>query len=86
MEELNNTKINPWLSMWTKPRETVQYIIDNNPDKFMVAKNGEAYLTNLTEKTQIIISWLENKCELNLVINLKNRDEETLGPYKCLLK
>ena len=51
----------------------------------MVAKNGEAYLTNLTEKTQIIISWLENKCELNLVINLKNRDEETLGPYKCLL-
>ena len=60
--------------------------ITNNPDKFMVAKNGEAYLTNLTEKTQIIISWLENKCELNLVINLKNRDEETLGPYKCLLK
>ncbi len=60
--------------------------IQSNPDKFIIAKNGEAYLTNLTEKTQIIISWLENKCELNLVINLKNRDEETLGPYKCLLK
>lgn len=29
-------KMNPWFSMWTKPRETMRYIINDNPRKYII--------------------------------------------------
>lgn len=29
-------KMNPWISMWTKPRKTMRYIINDNPRKYII--------------------------------------------------
>jgi len=36
MESSNNEALNPWLSMWTKPRATIQNIVDTNPENFVL--------------------------------------------------
>jgi len=32
MESINKQVLNPWVSMWTKPRATIQQIVDTNPE------------------------------------------------------
>lgn len=36
-EETNEKKLNPWLAIWTKPRATVQQLIDTNPEFMVIA-------------------------------------------------
>ena len=31
MESINKQTLNPWISMWTKPRSTIQQIVNENP-------------------------------------------------------
>ncbi|WP_129599823.1 Yip1 family protein [Anaerophilus nitritogenes] len=33
---LNEETLNPWLSIWTKPRKTIRYIINNNPRQYVI--------------------------------------------------
>ncbi|MEM0966714.1 MAG: YIP1 family protein [Verrucomicrobiota bacterium] len=34
--ENSRKPLNPWVSMWTKPRATMQQIIDENPDRLVI--------------------------------------------------
>ncbi len=36
MESINNQILNPWLSMWTKPRATIQQIVDTDPERLVL--------------------------------------------------
>jgi hypothetical protein len=36
MEGNKKRTLNPWVSIWTKPRATIQQIVDTNPQKFVV--------------------------------------------------
>jgi hypothetical protein len=36
MEDNKKETLNPWMSIWTKPRATIQQIVDTNPRKFVV--------------------------------------------------
>jgi len=36
MESINNEILNPWVSMWTKPRATIQQIVDTNPERLVL--------------------------------------------------
>lgn len=43
--EIKTEHLNPWFSMWTRPRETIQKIIDTNPEHsviFLAAMTGFA--------------------------------------------
>lgn len=48
--------LNPWLSIWTKPRKTIRYIINNDPSKHVV----------LLAMIYGIINGLDNACEKSL--------------------
>lgn len=34
--ESNEQTLNPWVSMWTKPRATIQQIVDTNPERLVM--------------------------------------------------
>jgi len=36
INDSNNQFLNPWFSMWTKPRATIQQIVDSNSDRFIL--------------------------------------------------
>ncbi len=36
MESINNQILNPWVSMWTKPRATIQQIVDTDPERLVL--------------------------------------------------
>ncbi len=36
MENINNQILNPWVSMWTKPRATIQQIVDTDPERLVL--------------------------------------------------
>ncbi len=36
VEQVNKEPLNPWFSMWTKPRETIQQIVDTNPEHSVI--------------------------------------------------
>jgi outer membrane usher protein len=57
----------------------------SSKENYIAGRNGEVYLTNLSQKNQIIVSWLENKCELNLEIDMTQQQEQIIGPIKCAL-
>lgn len=57
----------------------------SSKENYIVGRNGEVYLTNLTQKNQLTVSWLENKCELNLEIDMTQQQEQMIGPIKCVL-
>ncbi|RLA54439.1 MAG: YIP1 family protein [Gammaproteobacteria bacterium] len=42
MDNTNSTTLNPWFSMWTRPRETIQQIVETNPTRlvFVLAAVG----------------------------------------------
>ena len=58
----------------------------SNKEIYIAGRNGEVYLTNLSQKNQLTVSWLENKCELNLEIDMTQQQEQIIGPIKCVLK
>jgi len=60
--------------------------IINRKENFIAGRNGEVYLTDLSEKNQLIVSWLENRCELNVEIDPQQTYEQIIGPIKCNLK
>jgi outer membrane usher protein len=57
----------------------------SSKENYIVGRNGEVYLTNLSQKNQLTVSWLENKCELNLEIDMTQQQEQIIGPIKCVL-
>jgi outer membrane usher protein len=57
----------------------------SSKENYIAGRNGEVYLTNLSQKNQITVRWLENKCELNLEIDMTNQQEQIIGPVKCVL-
>jgi outer membrane usher protein len=54
-------------------------------ENYIAGRNGEVYLTNLSQKNQLTVTWLENKCELNLEIDMEQQQEQIIGPVKCVL-
>ena len=36
MENINNQILNPWVSVWTKPRATIQQIVDTDPERLVL--------------------------------------------------
>lgn len=36
MESIKKQTINPWVTMWTKPRATIQQIVDTNPERLVL--------------------------------------------------
>lgn len=36
MESIEEQILNPWVSMWTKPRATIQQIVDTNPQRLVL--------------------------------------------------
>jgi outer membrane usher protein len=58
----------------------------SSKENYIAGRNGEVYLTNLSQKNQLTVSWLENICELNLEIDMTQQQEQIIGPIKCVLK
>jgi len=52
-------------------------------EQYIVAKDGEVYLTSLSEKNRVIVTWLENKCEFDLEVDMKKTDQEIIEPFVC---
>jgi hypothetical protein len=40
MESVNEQIMNPWISIWTKPRATIQQIVDTNPERLVLLLAG----------------------------------------------
>jgi outer membrane usher protein len=59
--------------------------IASSKENYIAGRNGEVYLTNLSQKNQLTVSWLENRCELNLEIDMAQQQEQVIGPVKCVL-
>ena len=58
--------------------------IASSKENFIAGRNGEVYLTNLSQKNQVTVSWLENKCELTVEIDMAQQQEQIIGPIKCV--
>jgi outer membrane usher protein len=58
----------------------------SSKENYIAGRNGEVYLTNLSQKNQLTVSWLENKCELTLEVDMAQQQEQIIGPIKCVLK
>jgi outer membrane usher protein len=52
-------------------------------EEYIVAKDGQVYLTSLSEKNRVIVTWLEYKCEFDLEVDMKNTDQEIVEPFIC---
>ena len=61
-----------------------EVIINDQKEKFVVGKRGEVYIKNLSATNRIIAVWDSNKCEFDLSIDLKQTNEQNIGPIKCL--
>jgi outer membrane usher protein len=59
--------------------------IASSKENYIAGRNGEVYLTNLSQKNQLTVSWLENKCELSFEIDMAQQQEQVIGPLKCVL-
>jgi outer membrane usher protein len=59
--------------------------IASSKENYIVGRNGEVYLTNLSQKNQLTVSWLENICELTLEVDMTQQQEQIIGPVKCVL-
>ena len=38
----------------------------------------------LSEKNHVIITWLENKCEFDIIVDFKKQDQEITEPFTCI--
>ena len=56
----------------------------SSEEKFIIAKDGELYLMGLSEKNHVIITWLENKCEFDIIVDFKKQDQEITEPFTCI--
>jgi outer membrane usher protein len=57
----------------------------SSKENYIAGRNGEVYLTNLGQKNQLKVSWLENICELSIEIDMTQQQEQIIGPIKCVL-
>ena len=57
----------------------------SSKENYIAGRNGEVYLTNLGQKNQLTVSWLENICELSIEIDMTQQQEQIIGPIKCVL-
>ena len=57
----------------------------SSKENYIVGRNGEVYLTNLSQKNQLTVTWLENRCELILEVDMAQQQEQIIGPIKCVL-
>jgi len=51
MNDSSNRILNPWFSVWTKPRATIQQIVDSNSNRFILllaAISGVFHVLNRT--------------------------------------
>ncbi|GGB03606.1 Yip1 family protein [Agarivorans gilvus] len=46
-------QLNPWFSMWTKPRATIQQIIDNNPQHLVLLLAAVSGFAELLEQARV---------------------------------
>lgn len=47
------SKFNPWISMWTRPRETIQSIIDSDPERSVLLLASLAGISNALNKASL---------------------------------
>lgn len=73
-------KLNPWLSMWIKPRATIQQIIDDNPERFVLILTAIAGFSDTLDRA----SWqsLGDKMELPMILLLA----AVAGPFLGIVK
>ena len=57
----------------------------SSKENYVAGRNGEVYLTNLSQKNQLTVTWLENRCELILEVDMAQQQEQIIGPIKCVL-
>ena len=48
-----SSTLNPWLSIWTKPRATIQQIIDTNPKRFVLLISAIAGISNTLDRASM---------------------------------
>jgi outer membrane usher protein len=59
--------------------------MDNDNQDFYVANRGLAYVTGLSEKTNLLtLTWKEQKCRLEVVLPAASKDDiAKVGPVVC---
>ena len=50
MNAPDEAALNPWVSMWTKPRETIQQIVDSDPTQLVLALAVGAGISNALDR------------------------------------
>lgn len=58
--DAQSIRLNPWLSIWTKPRQTIQQIVDTNPNNsvlFLAAMNGMVQILASFTILPYAVSW-----------------------------
>lgn len=53
MEKNNNQMLNPWLSIWTKPRATIQQIVDTDPERFVLVLAAVAGFVKVLDRASM---------------------------------
>jgi hypothetical protein len=76
----NGEKLNPWFSMWVKPRATIQQIIDGNPERFVLILAAIAGFSETLDRS----SWqsLGDKMELPMILAMA----AVAGPFFGIVK
>lgn len=46
-------KLNPWLSIWTRPRATIQQIVDTDPERLVPLLAGVAGISNALDRASM---------------------------------
>ncbi len=53
MENVETRTLNPWLSMWTKPRATIQQIVDANPERMVLLLSAIAGIGQVLDRASM---------------------------------
>jgi len=51
--------------------------------KFIVAKRGQVYLTDLTTDNRIVVQWRDGRCDLAINLPADGPAEPRIGPLTC---
>jgi outer membrane usher protein len=57
--------------------------IEGNPEEFVAAPGGEAYLTGLEPKNRVRASWTGGTCAFDLPFEASDDPQPRLGPFTC---
>lgn len=53
MEISNQSTLNPWLSIWTKPRATIQQIVESNPTQYVLLLAALGGVSNSLDRASV---------------------------------